>query len=207
MPKHEPLTPKAIGKAIKSKGLLKLKFYCQMCNKQCRDANGFKCHMTSESHQRQLLLFAENPHKYMDSFSSEFLRDFLHLFQTRFGTRRVAANVVYQEYIKDRNHLHMNATKWTTLTGFINWMARKKICEVENTEKGWFITYIDNGPESLQRQENLKKKEKMEKTSEERMQQPSNEAQIVDALRLAEGGASAPDVCRKSALPSRLRPA
>ena len=27
------------------------------------------------------------------------------------GTRRVHANEVYQEYIKDKNHLHMNATR------------------------------------------------------------------------------------------------
>ena len=29
------------------------------------------------------------------------------------GTRRVHANQVYQEYISDRNHLHMNATQVT----------------------------------------------------------------------------------------------
>ena len=27
------------------------------------------------------------------------------------GTRRVRANEVYQEYIKDKNHYHMNATR------------------------------------------------------------------------------------------------
>ena len=27
------------------------------------------------------------------------------------GTRRVNANEVYQEYIKDKNHYHMNATR------------------------------------------------------------------------------------------------
>ncbi|RWS27145.1 hypothetical protein B4U80_01281 [Leptotrombidium deliense] len=171
MPKHEPFTPKAIGKRIKSKGLQKLKFFCQMCQKQCRDENGFKCHTSSESHQRQLLLFAENPGKYMDSFSSEFLRDFLHLFKSRFGTRRVLANQVYQEYIKDRNHLHMNATRWVTLTGFVKWMGRKGICNVDLTEKGWFITYIDRDPETLKRQENLKKKDRLDKDYEERMAQ------------------------------------
>jgi len=31
------LTPKAIGNRIKSKGLQKLRWYCQMCQKQCRD--------------------------------------------------------------------------------------------------------------------------------------------------------------------------
>ena len=36
------LTPKAIANRIKAKGLQKLRWYCQMCNKQCRDENGFK---------------------------------------------------------------------------------------------------------------------------------------------------------------------
>ena len=35
----------------------------------CITQNGFKCHLTSESHQRQLLLFAENPDEYIDGFS------------------------------------------------------------------------------------------------------------------------------------------
>lgn len=32
-----------------------------MCQKQCRDENGFKCHLTSESHKRQMMVFGENP--------------------------------------------------------------------------------------------------------------------------------------------------
>ncbi len=32
-----------------------------MCEKQCRDENGFKCHTMSESHLRQMRLYAENP--------------------------------------------------------------------------------------------------------------------------------------------------
>lgn len=39
MGKEKPgfLTAKAIGNRIKSKGLQKLRWYCQMCQKQCRD--------------------------------------------------------------------------------------------------------------------------------------------------------------------------
>lgn len=65
------LTPKAIANRIKAKGLQKLKFYCQMCQKQCRDANGFKCHKESEGHQRMMLLFAEDANKYVHDFSDE----------------------------------------------------------------------------------------------------------------------------------------
>ena len=35
--KAGPLTPKAIANRIKAKGLQKLRWYCQMCQKQCRD--------------------------------------------------------------------------------------------------------------------------------------------------------------------------
>ncbi|XP_054716599.1 DNA/RNA-binding protein KIN17-like [Uloborus diversus] len=169
MPKHGFLTPKAIANRIKAKGLQKLRWYCQMCQKQCRDENGFKCHTMSESHQRQLLLFAENPDKYVDDFSKEFLDGFVHLLSRRFGTKRVHANQVYQEYIADRNHLHMNATQWETLTDFVKWLGREGHCIVDETEKGWFVTYIDRDPETIRRQEALLKSEKMKLDDEERM--------------------------------------
>ena len=54
MPKNDFMTPKAIGNRIKSIGLQKLRWYCQMCQKQCRDENGFKCHASSEAHLRQM---------------------------------------------------------------------------------------------------------------------------------------------------------
>jgi len=120
----EPGTPKYIANKIKSKGLQKLRWFCQMCNKQCRDENGFKCHTMSESHQRQLLLFADNAGRYLSEFSYEFSKGFLFLLKRQFGTKRVKANKVYQEYISDRTHLHMNATQWTTLTGFVKWLGK-----------------------------------------------------------------------------------
>jgi hypothetical protein len=62
-------TPKWVANKSKSKGLQKLRWFCQMCQKQCRDQNGFKCHTTSESHQRQLLMFGENPGQFLYNFS------------------------------------------------------------------------------------------------------------------------------------------
>ena len=66
-----------------------------MCQKQCRDENGFKCHTQSESHQRQLLIFAESPHRFLDSFSKEFEDGYMNLLKRQFGTKRVLANLVY----------------------------------------------------------------------------------------------------------------
>ncbi|XP_012253250.2 DNA/RNA-binding protein KIN17 [Athalia rosae] len=169
MGKHEVGTPKYIANKIKAKGLQKLRWYCQMCQKQCRDENGFKCHTMSESHQRQLLLFADNAGRYMDEFSREFCQGYLHLLKRQFGTKRVPANRVYQDYIADRDHIHMNATKWLSLTGFVKYLGRSGQCVVDETEKGWFVTYIDRDPETLAAQEKKAKKEKMDKDDQERM--------------------------------------
>ncbi|KAK3862919.1 hypothetical protein Pcinc_031257 [Petrolisthes cinctipes] len=171
MGKAEKGTPKDLANRMKAKGLQKLRWYCQMCEKQCRDENGFKCHTMSESHQRQLLLFAEDPDKFLDSFSEEFLEGYLSLLKRRFGTKRVHANNVYQEYIQDRDHIHMNATQWETLTDFVKWLGREGKCVVDETEKGWYVAYIDRDPETLRRQELMKKKEKFEKDEEDRMQE------------------------------------
>lgn len=40
---------------------------------------------------------------------------------------------------------------------------------MDHTEKGWFITYIDRDPETLKRQEALKKKDKLILDDEERI--------------------------------------
>ena len=171
MPKAEKGTPKYLANKMKSKGLQKLRWYCQMCQKQCRDQNGFKCHTQSESHQRQLLIFAENPGKFLGSFSHEFERDFVHLLKRSHGTKRVKANRVYQEYIADKEHVHMNATKWETLTGFIHYLGRTGKVVVDESEEGWWITWVDRDPETIARQDAVAKKDKMAKDDEERLAQ------------------------------------
>ncbi|XP_063304347.1 DNA/RNA-binding protein KIN17 [Pelobates fuscus] len=168
MGKSDFLTPKAIANRIKSKGLQKLRWYCQMCQKQCRDENGFKCHCMSESHQRQLLLASENPDQFMDYFSDEFRTEFLELLSRRFGTKRVHNNIVYNEYIGHREHIHMNATQWETLTDFTKWLGREGFCKVDETPKGWYIQYIDRDPETIRRQQELEKKKKQDLDDEEK---------------------------------------
>ncbi|OMJ27995.1 DNA/RNA-binding protein KIN17 [Smittium culicis] len=175
MPKAEAGTPKAIANKIKAKGLQKLRWYCQMCEKQCRDENGFKCHCISPSHQRQMALFANSPGKFLDSFSQEFESEFVRLLSRRFGTKRVLANQVYKEIVADRKHLHMNATKWNTLTGFVQYLGKKGICHVEETERGWFIEWIDNSPAALARREAIMKKDRQITNDEEREKKLINE--------------------------------
>ena len=168
MPKHEKGTPKEIANRSKSKGLQKLKWFCQMCQKQCRDQNGFKCHLTSEAHQRQMLLFADNQNSYLREFSREFEANFMHILRHSFGCKRVKANEVYQEYIKDKGHVHMNSTTWHTLTGFVLYLGKSGKCKVDENEKGWHIQYIDQEEEI--RKQKLQQRAKQEKDDEERQQ-------------------------------------
>ena len=164
-------TPKYIANKMKSKGLQRLRWYCQVCQKQCRDANGFKCHIQSESHLRQMLVVGENAGRHIADFSTQFQHDFVQLLSrryaypalsrvaptdphtaNRFGTKRVKANAVYQEFIQEKHHQHMNSTRWVTLTEFVKHLGRTGVARVDETEKGWFIAWIDSSPKALEKQ-------------------------------------------------------
>ncbi|KAJ2039254.1 hypothetical protein H4S04_008161 [Coemansia sp. S16] len=189
MAKHEFMTAKAAANRMKAKGLQRLRWYCQMCEKQCRDQNGFKCHCASEAHQRQMSIFAENPERYVEQFSQEFEQVFLSILSRRYGTKKVHANQVYQEIIADRQHLHMNATKWDTLSDFAMYLGREGKCRVEDSERGWLIEWIDNSPEALARKAAITKKERQEMDDEQREQMLLQE-QIERAQKSQQAGAS-----------------
>jgi DNA/RNA-binding protein KIN17 len=96
------------------------------------------------------------------------------------------ANMVYNEYIADKLHVHMNSTQWTTLGTFVQYLGRTGKCVVDETEKGWYVQYIDRDPRALARQEELEKKKKADLDHEER-----NRAFIERQLKMAkevEGG-------------------
>ncbi|KAK7347224.1 hypothetical protein VNO80_21751 [Phaseolus coccineus] len=181
MGKNEFLTPKAIANRIKAKGLQKLRWYCQMCQKQCRDENGFKCHCMSEGHQRQMQIFGQNPHRIVEGYSEEFESTFLEHMKRSHRFSRVAATVVYNEYINDRHHVHMNSTQWATLTEFVKYLGRTGKCKVEETPKGWFITYIDRDSETLFKERMKNKRIKADMADEEKQ-----EKEIKKQIEMAE---------------------
>ncbi|KAI3942592.1 hypothetical protein MKX01_010487 [Papaver californicum] len=183
MGKNDFLTPKAIANRIKAKGLQKLRWYCQMCQKQCRDENGFKCHCMSESHQRQMEVFGQNPTRVIDGYTEEFETTFLDHLKRSHRFSRIAATVVYNEYIADRHHVHMNSTEWATLTDFVKHLGRTGKCKVEETPKGWFMTYIDRDSETLFK-ERLKNKRVKSDMAEEEKQERTIRRQIERAEQL-----------------------
>ncbi|TIA82467.1 hypothetical protein E3P81_01801 [Wallemia ichthyophaga] len=168
MPKAEAGSSKAVGNAMKAKGLGRLRWYCQVCEKQCRDENGYKCHTQSESHLRAMLHVGENAGKFISDASQQFQREFVILLSRRHGTNRVAVNTVYQEFIADKHHLHMNATRWVTLTEFTKYLGRAGIVRVDETEQGLYVSWIDNSPQALARQEASLKKDRQHMDDEQR---------------------------------------
>ena len=137
---------------MKSAGLQRLRFYCQMCEKQCRDANGFKCHTRTEAHLRQMSLFAQSSDSFVERFSTQFCDGYMGVLR-RQGGRRVKANHVYTQYIADKEHVHMNATKWDTLSSFVSYLGKQRLADVTQDEYGdYFIQYIDRDPKAVARQ-------------------------------------------------------
>ncbi|KAL4972227.1 domain of Kin17 curved DNA-binding protein-domain-containing protein [Aspergillus desertorum] len=170
MPRAEAGSTKALSNKLKAKGLGRLRWYCQACERQMRDENGFKCHVQSESHVRQVLLIGEDPKRYIEDFSRQFIKNFLDLLRTTHGEKKVHINQFYQQVIADKEHIHMNATKWKSLTQFAAHLGREGLCHVEETEKGLFVSYIDRSPEAMRRREAVMKKERQDRGDEEREQ-------------------------------------
>lgn len=64
----------------------------------------------------------------------------------------------------------MNSTQWKSLTQFASYLGKEGICRVEETEKGLFVSWIDNSPETMRKREAIMKKERQDKGDEEREQ-------------------------------------
>lgn len=194
MPKAEKGSVKDIANRMKARGLQKLKFYCQMCEKQCRDANGFKCHIQSESHLRQMKIFGDNAGGFLQQYSNEFEKAFLTNLRMRHGTKKVNANNVYQEVIADKQHIHMNATVWTTLTDFVQYLGKTKKCLVEENHTdgngGWMVSYIERDAGILARKEALQRREASDKRAEEALleRMKIQRLEAARALEKATGG-------------------
>lgn len=100
------------------KRLSKLKYFCQICSKQCRDANGYKCHMPSETHKKQFALYVQNSNELIPQLSEQFQERFLIELEDGRASWLVA-NEVYSGIVRDPDHVHLKSTKWATLTDFL----------------------------------------------------------------------------------------
>lgn len=120
-------SPKFLSKQLKLAGLQKLKFYCQICEKQCRDDNGFKSHIRSETHINKIQSLS---YKDIEDFSNQFKSQFLSTLKTSHKTY-INANRFYNELISNKQHIHLNSTKWHSLSQFIKDMNSKGLINIK----------------------------------------------------------------------------
>ncbi|KAK0651776.1 domain of Kin17 curved DNA-binding protein-domain-containing protein [Cercophora newfieldiana] len=191
MPRAEAGSLKHLSNQMKSKGLTRLRWYCQICEKAARDENAFKMHCQSESHTRKALEVGRDFKGTQETFSKQFESNFVQLLRTAHGEKEVHANKFYQEVIADKTHVHLNSTKWHSLTEFVKHLGRSGTVRVEEKEDGIFIAYMDNSQEAIERREKVRRKEMQDRGDEER-EQALLKAQIKRAQKAAaergEGG-------------------
>ena len=110
----------------------KHKYYCEMCQKQCKDDNAFTQHKRSAFHASRMSSFSESPQHFVAKYSHAFESEFIDTFKIKYGKNQwVIANRAYNEVIRDPHHTHLNATRWTSLGEFCSHLAAK------NDGKDW----------------------------------------------------------------------
>lgn len=173
-----------------SKNLYKQKYFCQMCNRQCRDKDGFNCHLKTETHKRNVEIVSRNPEEFINKYSYEFESGFLDILKRSSHDIFVSANKIFQEYISDKFSTHLNATRWSSLTGFLKHLEAKGKCEMIVTEKEIKIKYVDLSPESL--------REKMEKEKRIKSALQEEKRKIEEMKKMMEKAESGKNVAKKS---------
>merc|ERR1712079_746980 len=67
-----------------------------------------------------------------------------------------------------RDHVHMNSTCWVTLSSFVKHLGRTGKCVIDETEKGWYVTWVVKDQDTLDKEATLAKKNKLNMDYEER---------------------------------------
>lgn len=169
---HTTAEEKYQAKQRRRKGLQKTRFYCQVCSRQCLDENGFKCHVQSAIHvqnlQKQLESHGGSSKRVVNDFSSQFMDQFVLLLKKSHGVKMIGANKFYQEYIANKDHVHLNSTKWKFLVNAILAMQQEgkiKVSEGNGLQgEQYFIGYIDNSPEAVKRRKKLEHQKMLEES-------------------------------------------
>ena len=76
----------------------------------------------------------------------------------------------------------MNATRWNTLSGFVQWLGKTGYAKIDFVEEKnqWYLEYIDNSPEKLERDAEKAKLAKSRKDDAER------DSEAIKVRKLAE---------------------
>lgn len=125
----------------------KHKFYCELCRKQCKDTNAYQQHKKSLFHTTKMNEFSERPEYFLQRYSDRFTRQFIEAVDSKASRGKWQnANQVYNDLIRDSKHVHLNATKWQSLTQFIKELCEKPDFESDEIEGQLHVIHKKNEP-------------------------------------------------------------
>jgi len=154
---------------------------------------------------RQVRVFAESPEAFVEFYSKEFLDAFMEELRRKTENVRSKATSIWKSVIAERHHIHLNSTRWLTLTEFVKWIGKEGLAQVDVDEEGkWHVRYINRDPAVEERKKALERKEKMDADDSERASKMV-ERQIKEAQKALREKGLAPGADKVAAASQELR--
>lgn len=141
--------------------------------------------MATEGHRSQMKLFLDNPTKYIEEFSEGFEDQFLA--ELGESDQWLVANEVYSAIVRQPDHYHLNATKWTSFVDFLVYLEAKGMVEKKpdpNRPSSMAVSYLVRRLDP-ERDAAIEKARQDEKRKLERAQE-RNDKEFEKRIRIAE---------------------
>ena len=133
------------------------KYFCKICRRQCNDKDGFKCHLNSNWHRKNNEIYMKNPEAYIEKYSDELKYGFLDVLKRKDENNFYSVKQLYSEYIRMRDSIGLNSSKWNNLTDFVHDLEKEKLIIINEKNCEIFIKY--NNP--IQEEKKIKEKKKL----------------------------------------------
>ena len=132
---------KWVSNQLKRKQRTKIRYYCGLCHVACKDENGYKNHIQSETHLRREMTVGDSGKEFnLAKDDMNFQKKFLNFLISKHFGQTVLSHEVYRDlYPLDRGHNVMKGTCWGTLGVFIAHLRRCGLIEAQKGVRGWQI--------------------------------------------------------------------
>ena len=133
------------------------KYFCKICRRQCNDKDGFKCHLNSNWHRKNNEIYMKNPEAYIEKYSDELKYGFLDVLKRKDENNFYSVKQLYSEYIRMRDSIGLNSSKWENLTDFVHDLEKDNLIIINEKNCELFIKY--NNP--IKEEKKMKEKKKL----------------------------------------------
>ena len=133
------------------------KYFCKICRRQCNDKDGFKCHLNSNWHKKNNEIYLKNPEAYIENYSNELKYGFLDVLKRKDENNFYSVKQLYSEYIRMRDSIGLNSSKWENLTDFVHDLEKEKLIIINEKNCEIFIKYNNPIQEEKKKLSNIER--------------------------------------------------